>query len=617
MKKKFLCAVSVIKDEEKFVDEWLVYHKLIGVEHFFLFDDQVDSPLVGYIKAHENYCTVIPWSEINKIEQNRQILAFRYAAINLIKNYEWVIFLDVDEFVVLRQDKNIRLFLSRFPHAAAVSLNWHLFGHNGFLNDPERLITTSLTKRKLIPHHEEKTFSRTDLIIGINSPHFCTMKIGERVDTNGKKFTGKVSPDKTLIAHINHYQCRSFSRWMKRKDRGDVNYIESTCPNSERWRVDEQSLFEKFISDIARNNNELEDSFLSKYKYKIQNGLNDIQRKRMNTKLNPLFKENINHFLKHGIEVTKISDELTTGFSDANGLMAVIFLFHYAKYTNDIRYKNLANSILTKIIHQLEHISFDKHFDYFLDFGISIEYLVKNCFLKKNTNSFLYQIDLIASHRLIQSMDVPLNQNSIVKLLNYYISRLTNPFNDQHHPQEVLNKENINRLYSMIRPEELSLNELIKVLERHTAIKNNFFLDLVPEGFLDRMHSLVDSVINKNVLRNVAFDNDTRKNLLSLFKYASEENQIRFDLFKVIYSFELKFSKSYLLDNTINRNLKSYSEKNISELRNAGEKFEFLHDFNLLDLSKDSKLEQVRIFRQSLFFLKDLNQVIDFPYGLF
>ena len=41
--------------------------------------------------------------------------------------------------------------MNEFDGAGAVALTWHVFGHNGYFENPTDLITASLTRRKAAP----------------------------------------------------------------------------------------------------------------------------------------------------------------------------------------------------------------------------------------------------------------------------------------------------------------------------------------------------------------------------------------------------------------------------------------------------------------------------------
>src|ERR1044071_7462218 len=124
------CIVAIASDEEAFLDEWLCYHKLIGFEHFFLYDDDPKLPLQTRLNNYD-FVTVVPWygRHTALTGRNRQTKAYNNAIKVISKSFDWVAFIDIDEFFVFKRHTSVSQFLQEFSMAGQVSLNWHVFGH--------------------------------------------------------------------------------------------------------------------------------------------------------------------------------------------------------------------------------------------------------------------------------------------------------------------------------------------------------------------------------------------------------------------------------------------------------------------------------------------------------
>lgn len=271
MKNK-ICVVAILKDELRFVDEWLYYHKLLGIDHFFLYDDDPLFPLANNLKQHASYITVVNWygQEVLYEGRNTQTKAYEHALIHYISEYEWAAFIDGDEFIVLPAwNDNIYTFLEEFEHATAISLNWHVFGHNGYFEDPEGLVTSSLIRRMGQPSSNIKSITRTESISKIDSAHFCRLKFGRRVDANHKRYNEIMYEGRTDRAFVNHYQCRSFTHWMSRLERGDVSFSNSVSSEN-KWRYDKKLLLKKFVEIIALDKNEHIDEYMLKFQGSLE-----------------------------------------------------------------------------------------------------------------------------------------------------------------------------------------------------------------------------------------------------------------------------------------------------------------------------------------------------------
>ncbi len=272
-----VCAVAVASGEEGFVEEWVAYHRLIGVDHFLLYDNDPKLPLRRLLRGFENFVTVIDWPSdptAGSAGPNLQIKTYMHALALARSRYRWVTFLDIDEFIVLRRHESLAAFLASFEEFGSVRLNWHVFGHNGYYDDPSGLVTSSLTRRMAKPSPRTKAISRIEAVASLDSAQFCRLKPGWRTaDAGGQPYSDSLYPGKTDVAHINHYQCRSFLSWMGRVRRGDVSFDRSDIPPEHAWRLDEHLCLRQFVETVARDKNELVDEYMLRFESRIHERL--------------------------------------------------------------------------------------------------------------------------------------------------------------------------------------------------------------------------------------------------------------------------------------------------------------------------------------------------------
>src|SRR5690606_29832238 len=118
---------------------------------------------------------------------------------------------------------DIKSFLGEFKAHDSIALNWHVFGHNGHFDDPPGLVIESLTRRMREPRAMVKSLTRPEAIAGIDSAHVCRLRWGGTlVDANKRPYRPELYPGRTRVARINHYQCRSFTNWMRKPERGEA-----------------------------------------------------------------------------------------------------------------------------------------------------------------------------------------------------------------------------------------------------------------------------------------------------------------------------------------------------------------------------------------------------------
>lgn len=461
-----ICLVAILKDEERFLNEWIIYHRMIGIDHFFLYDDDPALPLKQLLIPHSEYCTIIPWrNSENTVKQGNQLRAYNHAAKNYITTYEWVIFLDADEFIVLNKHSSVPAFLDEHKNHTAISLKWLIFGHNGLFDEPTRLITSSLNRRMSTPSTEVKTFTHTAAISNITYPHYCNLKYGSRIILGEDDIIGN-EPGK---AYINHYQCRSFTNWMKRVQRGDVNFNAENSPSEHNWRLSDQACLKEFITNVAYNKNELIDNGMLNNRFSIQENIAKLDKSPA------LFSpgEIINNFPEIEKQISSIANYILKNISKVsdiglyNGKAGLIlFLFSYARFSGNLHYHQTALNIIDEISDQITTESAAGYVAGVAGVGSLIELLIFKGFVKTDSNETLSDIDELLHYHLISNPRPVIEMNEgITGLGKYFMWRLANPLNDYHHPRERANTQILSEIINLLDASYDTYDELLSVID--------------------------------------------------------------------------------------------------------------------------------------------------------
>ncbi len=129
----YLSIVAIAKNEAPYIKEWIEYHKLVGVERFYFYDngsdDNTREVLEPYIKDGSvvyNYCE-------GKCLQN---LAYSDAIYKYKNQTRWLAIIDLDEYIVPVEKDNIADFLKDYEDYFAVGINWVMFDSNGYKTKP-------------------------------------------------------------------------------------------------------------------------------------------------------------------------------------------------------------------------------------------------------------------------------------------------------------------------------------------------------------------------------------------------------------------------------------------------------------------------------------------------
>jgi len=204
-----IALVCIAKNEDNYLEEWINYHKKIGFDDIFVY--QNNWRFKKYI------------SDVNFIEYDGEIkqLPAYNSFINSYKNdYDWVCFIDVDEFITLKKHKNIKELISDYNDYDSIALNWALFGDNGAKDviDNNYSVLNRFTKRgKLLDKHI-KTICKLKSNPIYTNPHSSNIKW---VATNGVIGHGPFNEKHNdTIAYINHYFCKTPTEFLEKISRG-------------------------------------------------------------------------------------------------------------------------------------------------------------------------------------------------------------------------------------------------------------------------------------------------------------------------------------------------------------------------------------------------------------
>lgn len=106
MKKYQLAICAIFKNESRYIQEWIEYHNMIGVEHFYLYDnDSTDDISILQKYLDDGSLT------LNRVSsQAKQMPAYNHFLQTYRDEVEWVAIIDLDEFIVPMEKQ---LFQSR------------------------------------------------------------------------------------------------------------------------------------------------------------------------------------------------------------------------------------------------------------------------------------------------------------------------------------------------------------------------------------------------------------------------------------------------------------------------------------------------------------------------
>ncbi len=223
-----ICAI--VKDENEYLDEWIAYHKSIGINNFILYDNESAIPVNSSIKDHEGVL-VIPI-----MGKYMEGTAYMRCIRNFKNNFNWIAFIDADEFIVMNESININEALKEYEceHVGGLGINWRFFGTSGHITKPDggviKNYTHCIPKANEISDHI-KSIVHPRKVVSLITAHaftykpdyYCVNELRQAInntDIAGNSF----SPHSSTKFQINHYFTKSSAEWYNKMRRGRADY---------------------------------------------------------------------------------------------------------------------------------------------------------------------------------------------------------------------------------------------------------------------------------------------------------------------------------------------------------------------------------------------------------
>ena len=128
-----LCAIA--KCENLYINEWAEYHLNLGFDHIYVYDNnEIDGEKISDVLSDDRI-TVINYRGKHQSSCETQVKAYNECYNGYGRKYDWIMFIDIDEFLTLEKFGNIKDFLSQrcFADAKAVRFHWKCYSDSGKL----------------------------------------------------------------------------------------------------------------------------------------------------------------------------------------------------------------------------------------------------------------------------------------------------------------------------------------------------------------------------------------------------------------------------------------------------------------------------------------------------
>jgi hypothetical protein len=262
-----LSICALFKNEARYLKEWIEYHLLIGVDHFYLYNNNSSDRFYEVLRPYvdRGIVSLIQWPDF--LKSNREEDAYLWALGTQIPAYEnaakvkaicetkWLAFLDVEEFLIPAQDGSMKEVLAKYEEYPGITFMSDCY-------DASRL-NAAVGRRFLIEtvdltsppeQNRMKTVLKT-----IFKPRECELFLWPPYQLCFKEGKESVLADRRDV-RINHYvnRFKGSLYYGKNKDRLDVDnrlisYDQTKQLLEEGYEIlDQERLIFRFLPDMQK-----------------------------------------------------------------------------------------------------------------------------------------------------------------------------------------------------------------------------------------------------------------------------------------------------------------------------------------------------------------------------
>jgi hypothetical protein len=220
----YLSVCGIVRGE-RYLEEWVEYHRTVGVEHFYIYDNGAFAGSFLKKQVSEGFVTVIPFPG-----KCQQLNAYNHCLRNFKNESRWIAFIDADEFLVPNKGSDLRNVLRNYEQYGGLAVNWLIFGSSYHILRPIGFQIENYTHRARNDYahkgevHNQlvKSIVQPSHTIAVSTnPHIFLYEEGYYcVNEKFERVSGPISKNTTETIQLNHYYTRSYQDFREKIIRG-------------------------------------------------------------------------------------------------------------------------------------------------------------------------------------------------------------------------------------------------------------------------------------------------------------------------------------------------------------------------------------------------------------
>lgn len=227
LKKSKTAICAIIKNEHRYIKEWIDYHLNLGIDEIYLYEDYGSDSHKELLKDYKNVFVYslkdcIPY-DFGIQGMILQILLYRSFLKRCKEHnlFDWVLFIDIDEYLTFEEGYDLERLESEYKDYPGILLSWKMFNANGHIKRPEGKLIDNYKEVSNFLKAAEIKYQFKSLVnvkncVGMHNHH---QAVGA-VHTNGRPSRYELPVYEK--AWINHYYTKSWEDFKEKLSKGNL-----------------------------------------------------------------------------------------------------------------------------------------------------------------------------------------------------------------------------------------------------------------------------------------------------------------------------------------------------------------------------------------------------------
>jgi hypothetical protein len=210
--KPYLAIAAIYRDEAPYLREWIEFHRLVGVERFFLYNNESTDDHMAVLEPYTSEGIVV-WEDFPGFPV--QLQCYQRCIETHRHDARWIAVIDIDEFLFSPTWRPVPEILEEYEDHPGVAVNCVQFGTSGHRTPPAGLVIENYTRRLGLDRPRSRVVKTVldpeRAVAHGGNPHYFVFRDGATaVDELRRPVRAEASESPSIDRlRINHYFTRS------------------------------------------------------------------------------------------------------------------------------------------------------------------------------------------------------------------------------------------------------------------------------------------------------------------------------------------------------------------------------------------------------------------------